>query len=469
MNAKHVVVVGGGISGLAAAWYLSGAGARVTVLEGGTVLGGKLRTGELAGQRLDEGAESVVTRRPEGVALIEELGLAGELIHPGTSGSSVYSHGGLRRLPAGQIMGVPSDLVALAQSGVVSQAGVARAALDLAKRETPRGHDVSVADYVGDRLGREVLERLVEPLLGGVYAGRVEHLSFEATLPQFAHAAHTQRSLILAARSIKEASAAKTGPIFATLRDGMGALPVALAGMLAKEGVEIRTEAMARELHRTPGGWRLVLGSKAAPEALEADAVVLAVPATPASRLLADVAPAAAAELAGIEYASMAIISLAYHATAFPELPEGTGYLVPYVEGRDVKAVTFSSLKWPGRRGHDPGMVLLRASIGRYGQERTLQRSDAELKAAVMAELATTCAVGELPADSRVTRWGGALPQYDVGHLDRVARIRAAVAGHRGLALCGAAYDGVGIPACIATARAAADRIADELREEERD
>ncbi|GAA2727957.1 protoporphyrinogen oxidase [Actinocorallia aurantiaca] len=467
VNAKHVVVVGGGISGLAAAWYLHREGMRVTVLEGSPSVGGKLRTSEIAGQHLDEGAESVVTRRPEGLDLIEDLGLSDELIHPGAAGSSVYSHGGLRPLPAGQIMGVPSDLVALAQSGVVSQAGVARAALDLAKRPTPRGSDVSVADYVADRLGREVLDRLVEPLLGGVYAGRVERLSFEATLPQFAQAAHTQRSLIMRARELKEASSAQSGPVFATLRDGMGALPVLMAGILAKEGVNLRTEAMVRELGRTPEGWRVVMGSAQAPEVLEADAVVLAVPASPAGRLLSGTVPAAASELAGIEYASMAIISLAYHSTAFPSFPKGTGYLVPYVEGRDVKAVTFSSVKWPGRRGHDPGTVLVRASIGRFGEEHALQRSDAELKAAVMAELATTCAVSELPVDARITRWGGALPQYDVGHLDRVARVRAAVAGHRGLAVCGAAYDGVGIPACISTARAAAARIIDQLREEE--
>jgi len=467
MNAKHVVVVGGGISGLAAAWYLSRAGLRVTVLEGSPAVGGKLRVSEIAGQWLDEGAESVVTRRPEGLELIEELGLSGELIHPGAAGASIFSHGELRPMPAGQIMGIPSDLVALAQSGVVSQAGVARAALDLAKRPTPRGADVSVADYVADRLGREIVDRLVEPLLGGVYAGLVDRLSFEAALPQFAQASRTQRSLIMAARELRDAAAKKTGPLFATLRDGMGSLPLRMAEILAKEGVEVRTGAMARELGRTPEGWRLVLGSAAAPERLDADAVVLAVPAGPASRLLADTVPAAAGELAGIEYSSMAIVSLAYHASAFPRPLEGTGYLVPSVEGRNVKAVTFSSAKWPDRRGHDPGTVLLRASLGRLGEEAVLQRSDAELKAMVMAELAETCEVGELPIATRVTRWGGALPQYDVGHLDRVARIRAAVSGHRGLALCGAAYDGVGIPACVSTARAAAARVIDQLREEE--
>ncbi|WP_460367839.1 protoporphyrinogen oxidase, partial [Actinocorallia lasiicapitis] len=232
-------------------------------------------------------------------------------------------------------------------------------------------------------------------------------------------------------------------------------------------GVPIRTSAMTRELHRTPDGYRLTLGPRPAPEYLEADAVVVAVPASPAARLLAELVPAAAKELAGIEYSSMAIVSLAYHSTAFPRLPGGSGYLVPAVEGRDVKAVTFSSVKWPWLRDRDPNLILVRASIGRMGEEHTLQRPDGELKAIAMTELAETCHAGELPVDTRVTRWGGALPQYTVGHLDRVARVRSAIAPHQGLAVCGAAYDGVGIPACVATARAAAARIIDQLKEVE--
>jgi oxygen-dependent protoporphyrinogen oxidase len=183
--------------------------------------------------------------------------------------------------------------------------------------------------------------------------------------------------------------------------------------------------------------------------------------------------PAAARELAGIDYASMAIITLAYRATAFPRLPKGSGYLVPGVEsdpgrgGRGVKAVTFSSVKWPHLRGRDRGIIAVRCSIGRYGEEHTLQRTDEELVATAMAELAATCGVTEPPAESRVTRWGGGLPQYNVGHADRVAKVRSAVAGAPGLAVAGAAYDGLGIPACIASARAAATRVLDHLRSRE--
>jgi oxygen-dependent protoporphyrinogen oxidase len=159
----------------------------------------------------------------------------------------------------------------------------------------------------------------------------------------------------------------------------------------------------------------------------------------------------------------MAVVTLAYHSTAFPRLPKGSGYLVPAVEGHSVKAVTFSSVKWPWLRDRDPHLIIIRASIGRFGEEQVLQRPDSALKALAMTELAGTCHAGELPVDTRVTRWGGGLPQYTVGHNDRVSRIRAAVAGHPGLAVCGAAYDGLGIPACISTARAAAARIIDQM------
>ncbi|WP_449066458.1 protoporphyrinogen/coproporphyrinogen oxidase, partial [Planomonospora algeriensis] len=182
-----------------------------------------------------------------------------------------------------------------------------------------------------------------------------------------------------------------------------------------------------------------------------------------AGRLLAAEVPKAAAELARIEYASMAIVTLAYPRVAFPQTPAGSGYLVPPAEGRPVKAATFSSVKWPHLAEADPNLVVLRCSIGRLGEEALLQRDDAELVALAMAEAAEILGVRGLPLDSRVTRWGGSLPQYNVGHLDRVARIRAAVAAQPGLALCGAAYDGVGIPACIATARTAAARVLDHL------
>jgi protoporphyrinogen oxidase len=506
----HVVVVGAGVAGLAAAHFLSrprdGADSgephvQVTVLEGSARLGGKLQVSEVAGLPIDAGAEAMLARRPEGLDLVRDLGRADDLVYPGTTSAAIWSRDALRPLPARQVMGVPADLPELARSQILSGGGLARAPLDLVLPKTPRGADVSVAAYVGARLGREVVDRLIEPLLGGVYAGRVDELSFDATLPALAESARTHRSLIAAARTLRRSAPRDAGPVFTTLTGGLGTLPDGLAAAVRARGATVRTEAMVRELARTPAGWRLTVGPARAPEYVEADAVVIAVPARPAARLLAAESPAAAGELNAIEYASMAIVTLAYNANALTRPLRGSGYLVPAVEvgATGVKAVTFSTEKWPhltqpaasphadplshsdplthpptpplnhwteaprGALGAAQGIVVVRASIGRYGEEHTLQRSDDELKAAAITELARTCGAGELPIDSRVTRWGGGLPQYTVGHADRVARIRSAVARLPGLAVCGAAYDGLGIPACIATARAAATRVLDGL------
>jgi oxygen-dependent protoporphyrinogen oxidase len=217
---------------------------------------------------------------------------------------------------------------------------------------------------------------------------------------------------------------------------------------------------MVRGLARTATGWRLTVGSAHEPELLDADAVIIAVPGRPASRLLAGVADPAATALGEIRYASMAIVTLAYPETAFGVPVTGSGFLVPAVDGRAVKAVTFSTVKWPHlRRDGAGGLRIVRCSVGRLGEDAVLQRDDAELAALAAADLHDATGVRGRPADVRVSRWGGGLPQYSVGHLERVARIRAGVAALPGLAICGAAYDGVGIPACIATARLAADQV----------
>jgi protoporphyrinogen/coproporphyrinogen III oxidase len=473
----HVVIVGGGIAGLAAAFFLADEAVRVTVLEGSPRLGGKLSVSAVAGVAVDEGAEALLVTRPEGTGLIAQVGLGGERVEPGTTSSAIWTLGALRPLPRRQLMGVPSDLAELARSGVLSAAGVARARQDLELPPTARDGDVPVAGYVGARLGAEVVDRLVDPLLGGVYAGRSAELSFDATLPALAAASRRYRSLAEAARSLLPAptpdpdgaSAGGTrsgGPVFTTLAGGLGLLPAFLA---KASGAGVRTASMARELSRTGHGWRLTVGSAAAEEHVEADAVILAVPARPAGRLLAGVPGASAAVTAfgEIGYASMAIVTLAYPRSAFPGSGLAalgwSGYLVPAVDGRAVKAVTFSTVKWPhladATSARAEPLEIVRCSVGRIGEEALLQRDDGDLAALAAAELAEATGVRGAPVARRVTRWGGALPQYAVGHLDRVARIRAAVASQPGLAVCGAAYDGVGLPACVATARAAASQV----------
>ena len=475
-----VAIIGAGISGLAAAFFLRDEPVRVVVLEGSPQLGGKLSLAEVAGGAVDVGAEALLARRPEGTDLIRAAGLGDELISPGTTAARIWSRGAMHPLPARQFMGVPADLGELAGTGLLSADGLARASQEPQLPVTHRDGDVSVAGYVAARFGGEIVDRLVNPLLGGVYAGRSDQLSFEATLPGLAQASRTHVSLAGAAASLlpppppvaPPPSAPPPGQaparpaVFTTLHGGLGTLPPALAAASSASGAEVRTGAMVRELARGPRGWRLTIGSAHAPEHLEADAVILALPGRPASRLLTGVpeAAGAAAALGEISYASMAIVTLAYPDTAFPQLPGSSGYLVPAVDGRPVKAVTFSSVKWPHLRSRADGLVFVRCSVGRIGEEAILQRDDQELSELAAADLAAATGVRGRPADAVVTRWGGALPQYTVGHLDRVARIQASLAAQPGLAACGAAYAGVGIPACVGTARAAADQVLAGLR-----
>jgi protoporphyrinogen/coproporphyrinogen III oxidase len=457
-----VAVIGGGVAGLAAAFLLKDADVAVTVLEGSPRLGGKLSVSEVGGVAVDAGAEALLARRPEGVGLIGELGLAGELETAGTTAAGIWTRGQIRPLPRRQFMGVPADLDELAATGIISGDGLARARQDLSLPDSARDGDESVTSRVGGRFGAEVVDRLVEPLLGGVYAGRCEDLSFEATLPGLAQAARGHRSLTQAAAALlppaarSDEPAPATPPVFTTLTGGLGALPAALANA---SGADVRTNAMVRDLVRTTTGWRLTVGSAHDPRQLDADAVIIAVPGRPAGRLLAGVAGGAAAALGEIRYASMAIVTLAYPEGALGTPVAGSGFLVPAIDGRAIKAVTFSTVKWPHLRRPGADVHIVRCSVGRLGEEEVLQRDDGELATLSAADLRDATGVAGEPIDVRVTRWGGGLPQYSVGHLDRVARVRAAIAALPGVAVCGAAYDGVGIPACIATARLAVDQV----------
>jgi oxygen-dependent protoporphyrinogen oxidase len=299
--------------------------------------------------------------------------------------------------------------------------------------------DVAVGRLVRARYGDAVVDRLVDPLLGGVYAGRADQLSLHATLPQLVSQVAQHRSLILATRAAR--GTPSDAPVFAGIPGGLGRFPEAVA---KASGAQICTRTTVRALERTATGWRLVTGSTADPAYVDADAVILAVPAAPAARLLAPHVPTG--DLTAVDYASVAIVTLVL---AGPTPGRGSGYLVPAVEGLTTKAVTFTSRKWAH---YDRAVV--RASVGRYGEAVDLQRDDDELVDLVRAELERVVGPIQPTIDSRVTRWGGGLPQYTVGHLDRVRRIRASLPP--GLSVAGAAYDGVGVPAVIRSGQDAA-------------
>ncbi|MFK0233034.1 protoporphyrinogen oxidase [Streptomyces vinaceus] len=460
--ARHAVVIGGGIAGLAAAHRLLADGLRVTLLEAGPRLGGKLLAGELAGAPVDLGAESVLARRPEALELARAVGLGEALQPPATATAHLWTRGALRPMPRGHVMGVPGDLAPLAASGVLSAEGLARIEAERELAPTEIGEDVAVGAYVAARLGREVVDRLVEPLLGGVYAGDAYRISMRAAVPQLFEAARTHASLGEGVRELQHRAAAQQAgqagrPVFSGIDGGIGRLPQAVAEACRAAGARVSTGTPVRELLRTAGGWKVVTEA----EAIEADAVVLAVPAGPAARLLDGLAPAAAAELRSVEYASMALVTMAFRRSELPAaITDGgaSGFLVPPVDGRTIKASTFSSNKWVWA-GADPGLFLLRTSVGRYGDEGDLGREDSELVDVSLRDLGAAVGLAARPVASTVTRWDGGLPQYPVGHLARVERIRSAVSALPGLAVCGALYEGVGIPACIASAGRAADAV----------
>ncbi|GGU18836.1 protoporphyrinogen oxidase [Nocardioides albus] len=433
----RVIVVGAGIAGLTAARDLSLKGHRVTVLEASDRVGGKIRGESVAGQVVDVGAEAMLNRRPEGVSLAQELGL--EVVHPTDAKSSIWSRGELRPIPR-SIMGVPLDLAALEASGVLSEE-----TLEVVRREptlppAKTDEDISVGDFIASRFGDETADRLADPLLAGVYAGHARAISVKAAAPQLFMLAE-KGSLLEAAAALPSSNV----PVFAGIDGGMSGLPATLA-----EGLDVRFNVKVDTVTRTLQGFLIEIGN----EVEAADAVVVATPAPVAAKLLRSTAPSVARELSGIETASVAVVTF-----AFPDLPAElagkSGFLVPPVEECAIKASTFSFAKWAwvGERGN-----YLRTSIGRHGEPPS--DDDDRLVADSLGALEQIAGITAKPTDVHIQRWTDALPQYPVGHLDRVARIRQGLRGVPGLALAGASYDGVGIPATIGSAHRAAAELA---------
>lgn len=465
---RRVVVIGGGIAGLAAAHYVlaeSQGDLAVTVLEAGDSVGGKLVTSEIAGVTLDAGAEAMQSTRPEAVSLARAVGLERDIVHPEVFGASLWLKDRLRPMPP-SVMGVPTDLRALTASQVLSGGTLLRLPLEYARPATRFDGDVSVGAFVESRLGREVVETLVEPLLGGVYAGRADALSLEATVPMLFRELRGEPSLLRAAertaRGGGRRAGARRGPVFAGIRGGVGRLPVAVAADLTAGGATVRTGARVRSLHRVDDCWRIIVNPPDRQEVIEAEEIILAVPPHQASALLSHIAPPAANDLGLIDMSSMAIVTLAYPASAVAPL-SGSGFLVPPTEGRTVKAANYATSKWDWiareahtRRRRDDALVVIRTSVGRMGDDDAIDRDDADLAADVHAELAEAVGISRAPLDRMVTRWRDAIPQYATGHVRRVERIRASVAGVEGLEICGAAFDGVGVAAVIGSARGAA-------------
>ena len=464
-----VVVIGAGITGLATAHRLHAdhPDMNVVVLEASGRTGGMIATEPFDNVALDCAADAFLARVPEAVALSTELGLADQLVHPATGSALVLADGQLRRLPAGLVLGVPTDLDALAESGIVSPAGIARAAADLdraasnldrpGRSATGGPADQSVGSLVRHHLGDEVFDRLVAPLLGGVNAGDADQLSLAAGAPQLADVAGAP-SLIAALRQ-RAPAPGTAAPVFAGFPTGTGTLVQALVAALPAGTV--RTGAVATAVTPHPaGGFTVDIDGHHAGQ-IHTDAVVMALPAHGAASLVADLPgdlTHVAHGLASLQWASVAMVAMAIDTDHLHHPLDASGYLVPVAERRTVTAASFASSKWAHLAR--PGRALLRVSAGHAGDDSALAMADHELVAAIEADLGDHLGLDAPAAATRITRWERALPQYRPGHLDRARSWQRDVwSTHPGLWLTGASFEGLGIPACIRQATAAARMI----------
>ncbi len=458
----HVAVIGGGVTGLAAARKLSrarigGVQPQVTVLERSGRVGGKIRSRSFAGATVDVGPEALFAAAPEAARLCRELGLGDELVPTMRSNTAVWSRGRLREMPAGILGGLPDGIGPVLRSGILSPAGAARAGADLLLPRDGGGQDESVGSLVRRRLGDQALERMIDPLLGGIYGGDPDALSLRATAPRLHALANEHRSLIRGLIAAGRSAPRAQGPMLVTLPGGLQRLVTRLRADLGETEV-VEREGVVR-IDRLPDGRHLLHTSTG--RELVVDATLVAAPADAAAQMLRASVPAAAAELAEISYTSVTVLWLAFPAKAFRQPPDTTGFLVPRGERRMLTACTLASAKWPHLAAHSD-RVFLRCSVGRNDpQAATLD--DETLVRRVVAELGEAVQAAGEPLEAQVTRWPDAMPQYTVGHLDRIARLDEALTPLPRLKLAGAAYRGVGVPQCIAQGEAAADQIVSAL------
>jgi len=449
----HIVVVGGGISGLSAAHTLLRSGsADVTLLESDRRLGGKIRSEPIGGQTVDVGAEGLLARVPAAIELCRELGLGEELIGAARTTTAIWTRGELRELPAGILSGLPDGLRPVLRSGILSPLGLARGALDLLLPASRVNGDRSVGELVRSRLGRQALDRLVDPLLGTIYATDCEELSARATVPQLDALAREHRSLIGALRAARPAPQ-QPGPLFVSLPGGLERIVVRLREELGE--VDIRCNTPVRLLERArDGSYQLHIPNE---EPLCADGVVIATPHDETARILSAVSPNAAAELEQIGFSSTIVVTMRYPAGTAPEALSLAGFLVPRSERRLLGACTWLSAKWPHLAA--TGELWLRCSVGRAGTPSALTLDDATLVDRLAHELQQAMGLRVKPLDTHVMRWERSLPRYAPGHLDRVARIEDRLTALPGLALAGSAYRGIGVPQCITQGQSAAERV----------
>lgn len=447
---RRVAVVGGGIAGLAAARALlttrdvsnSGTpGPDVTVLEADTVLGGKIRTSPFAGHpAVDEGPDAFLARLPWATALAREVGLGDTLVSPQAGTASVW-WGRMHDIPGGLLLGMPTDVMALARSRLISWPGKVRAAIEPLLPRTPLDHD-SLGGYVRARFGDQVHERLVDPLVGSIYAADTDRFSL-AAVPQIADLAARSRSVLVASRTTP-APPPTAGPVFYAPSGGLGAMVEAIAADVVARGGTIRLGGTSTTIEQDGRGWRV--------DGESFDAVIIATPAAAAASLLTGAAPEAASALGRVEVADVVMVTLAVPRSSWPERLRGrSGYLVPKPQQRRVTACSFGSQKWA--HWSSPDHEILRVSLGRDGLP-VLGLDDETLLRSAVDEVGQHLGFDLQPTAHRLTRWAGAFPQYRPRHAERVRALEADLP--EGITVCGASHHGIGIPACVNSAQRAA-------------
>jgi oxygen-dependent protoporphyrinogen oxidase len=459
----RVAVVGGGIAGLSAAWELRRRGLAVTLLEAEKRFGGKLRTEQVDGLLIDAGPDSFLSSKPAALQLIAQLGLAERVINtqPDGGGTFILRDGRLQPLPEGITLLVPADPRAILRTRLLSPLGKARMAADYLLPPSKRDGDESIGGFVRRRLGRQAFERMAEPLLSGIYAGDADALSLLATFPRLRDIECQHGGMLrgaLAQRRLARAtpSSTRAHTPFVSLDDGLQVLVDALTAALSDS--DLRAGVAVTAIAATERGYAVTLADSAR---LDVDGVLLATPSFVSAQLLHSLCSELAAHLAIIQYVSTATISLAYDEAALGAHCSGRGFVIPRSEGRTLTAVTWTSRKFAGRA--PAGQALLRGFVGRAGHEQPAALPDDELLTVVRRELREILGIDATPRTTRIFRWPRAMPQYAVGHLERLAHIDALTATLPRLALAGNAYRAVGIPDLIADSRALARELADVL------
>ena len=475
---KRVAIIGAGIAGLAAAHRLlelsvnSNEPLEVFIFELGSRLGGIIKTDEHDGFLLERGPDSFITEKPEALDLALRLDLEPHLIQTNEKDRRSFIVRGTRLIPvpAGFRLIAPTRFWPFVNSEIISWSGKARMALDLVlpRKNTNGTIDESLAQFIRRRLGEEALERVAQPMVGGIYTADPEKLSLQATMPHFIELERQHRSIIRALR--KERGAAHQGrtastpaqsqtqcarySLFASFDRGMQVLVDRLAAKLATTGIALRTRVMSVDLDRTSMQWQL--RSEHGP-AISVDAVCLAVPAHAAAPLLAQTDVLLSAGLKHTPYESTATINLAYRRADIPHPLDGFGFVVPFIEKRSLIACTFSSVKFAGRAPQD--CALLRAFVGGALQPELVELDETEMLSRVRGDLRELLGIASAPLFSEISRWRQSMPQYEIGHSARMNKIAERVIALPGLALAGNAYSGVGIPDCIRSGEAAADTL----------